>query len=253
MVRLSAVIITFNEARNIARCIDSLAGIADEIVVVDSNSTDDTANICHEKGVRFIVHDFEGYIQQKNFALKQASNNYLLSLDADEALSEELKTSIRTVKTQWTHDAYAMNRLTNYCGKWVRHGGWYPDRKVRLFKRAAGQWGGINPHDEFLLSTGTSLGFLRGDLLHYSYYTKTDHLRQIDRFSELGAKALFDFGKKSGPFKMTYKPIARFFKHYIFQAGFLDGATGWTIAWNSAIGVYKKYRWLYEWEKGKRS
>lgn len=251
MVRLSAVIITFNEERNIGRCIDSLHGIADEIVVVDSGSTDATKSICLEKGVRFITHAFEGYIEQKNFALEQANFDHLLSLDADEALSNELSQSILRVKNDWSADVYSMNRLTNYCGKWVRHGGWYPDRKVRLFRKDSGRWGGINPHDEFRINKGGKLEHLSGDLLHYSYYTLSDHERQIDRFSQIGAKALFEKGIRSSLLKIVYKPLARFIRNYLLKLGFLDGQTGWTIARKSAKAVYWKYVRLYRLQKGK--
>ena len=135
MIKLSCAIITLNEERNVARCIESLAGIADEIVVIDSGSTDATEAICRSYGVKFIQHDFEGYVEQKNFAVSQCAFEYILSLDADELLSEELKESISEIKNNWDKDGYSFNRLTNYCGKWIRHCGWYPDRKLRLFKK----------------------------------------------------------------------------------------------------------------------
>lgn len=251
MVRLSAVIITFNEERNIARCIDSLQGVADEIVVVDSFSVDATPEICRSKGVHFISHAFEGYIEQKNFALDQASCDHILSLDADEALSDELRQSILRVKSAWNEDAYSMNRLTNYCGTWVRHGGWYPDRKVRLFRKNSGRWTGINPHDEFRLVSGGRQSHIKGDLLHYSYYTIDDHERQIDRFSAIGAKALFEKGVRSNVLKLMYKPAARFFRNYLLKMGFLDGKTGWIIARKSTKAVYWKYLRLYQLQKGK--
>ena len=140
MIKLSSVIITFNEERNIGRCIESLAGIADEIVVVDSGSTDDTEAICRSFGVKFIEHTFEGYGEQKNFAVSHCSFEYILSLDADEALSIELKESISALKNKWDKDGYSFNRLTNYCGKWVHYCGWYPDSKLRLFKKNKGKW-----------------------------------------------------------------------------------------------------------------
>ena len=132
-VQISAVVITFNEERNIKRCLKSLVGVADEIVVVDSYSTDRTEEICRSFNARFIKHRFEGHIQQKNWAILQASSPYILSLDADEALSDNLRTSILRAKENWTHDGYYFNRLTNYCGKWIRHTSWYPSRKLRLW------------------------------------------------------------------------------------------------------------------------
>ncbi|MEK6565704.1 MAG: glycosyltransferase family 2 protein, partial [Bacteroidota bacterium] len=132
MTRLSVVIITHNEEQNIARCLESIRGVADEIVVVDSFSTDKTRAICQKHGARFIRHKFEGHIEQKNFAMRQAKSPYILSLDADEALSPELRQSILDVKNNWASDGYRINRLTNYCGAWIRHCGWYPDTKLRL-------------------------------------------------------------------------------------------------------------------------
>src|ERR1041385_5289202 len=131
-IQLSVVIITYNEEKNIVRCLDSIREIADDIVVVDSFSTDKTEMICKEKGVRFIQHKFEGHIEQKNWAITQAKFPFVLSLDADEAPDEELKKEILKVKADANYDGYKMNRLTNYCGKWIRHCGWYPDTKLRI-------------------------------------------------------------------------------------------------------------------------
>ena len=142
-LKISAVIITYNEEANIERCLESLEGTADEVLVVDSFSTDRTADICKSKGVDFIQHPFKGHIEQKNYALSCAGNNYVLSLDADEALSDNLIQSIRAAKQNWRADGYSVNRLTNYCGKWIRHCGWYPDKKVRLWDRRKGHWGGV--------------------------------------------------------------------------------------------------------------
>lgn len=147
-VQLSVVIITLNEEKNIERCLKSILSVADEIVVVDSFSTDKTKEICHKYNVKFIQHEFEGYIEQKNLALTQAKFQHVLSLYADEALDERLQKNILSIKNNWKHDGYYMNRLTNYCGEWVHHCGWYPDRKLRLFDSTKGNWTGINPHDK---------------------------------------------------------------------------------------------------------
>ena len=168
-VRLSAVIITYNEERNIQRCLESLNGVVDEIVVVDSYSTDRTEEICASFDTRFIRHRFIGHIEQKNWAILQASSPYVLSLDADEALSDELRASILRVKENWTHDGYNFNRLTNYCGKWIRNTSWYPSKKLRLWDARKGSWGGFNPHDRYYLNRGASRHFLKGDIHHYSY------------------------------------------------------------------------------------
>src|ERR1044072_6613958 len=143
-VQLSVVIITFNEERNIGRCLDAVREIADDVVVVDSFSTDKTELICREKGARFVQHRFDGHIEQKNWVVTQAKFTHILSLDEDEAPDEELKNEILKAKADWKFDGYEMNRLTNYCGKWIRHCGWHPDTKFRFWDSRKGEWGGIN-------------------------------------------------------------------------------------------------------------
>jgi len=161
MPQLSVVIITYNEENNIGRCIDSILPIADDVVVIDSYSTDKTEEIVLTKSCRFIQHTFEGHIEQKNWAISQAKYKHILSLDADEALSPELQKEISSVKENWTKDGYYFNRLTNYCGKWIKHSGWYPDQKLRLWDSNKGSWGGTNPHDRYELQQGSSQNFLR--------------------------------------------------------------------------------------------
>ena len=240
-MKLSAVIITFNEERNIKRCLESLEGVADEILVVDSFSKDRTEEICHSFNVRFIQNVFEGHIQQKNYAIDQAQNDWILSLDADESLTSELKESILKIKLDPTFDGYRMNRLTNYCGHWVRYCGWYPDTKIRLVNRNTARWQGVNPHDRLDLLNGQEPGFLIGDLLHYSYYTKEDHLKQIEYFGDIAAKELYERGGKSNYLKIGVKVIAQFFKSFILKRGLLDGKTGFTISRLSAYATYRKY------------
>lgn len=242
MIKLSVVIITFNEERNIARCLESVRTVADEIVIVDSYSKDRTKEICLSYGAKFVEHAFEGHIQQKNWAITQASNPIVLSLDADEALDQNLIASILEVKKNFTKDGYYMNRLTNYCGHWVRHSGWYPDTKLRLWDSRKGEWKGINPHDKYEMHNGDSTtGKLAGDILHYSYYTVAEHYKQAEYFSTIAAKAYFDLGKKASLFKLIVNPIAKFLHHYIVHFGFLDGGTGFTIAKISAYSTYLKY------------
>ncbi len=244
MVKLSAIIITFNEERNIGRCLDSLVGVADEVVVVDSFSTDDTEKICREKGARFVQHAFEGHIEQKNWALKQASHFHILSLDADEALSEPLRASILFAKENWRHDGYTMNRLTNYCGQWIRHSGWYPDRKLRLFDRREGQWGGTNPHDRVEMNTGSTAAHLQGDLLHYSYYTVNEHVERARKYADIAARAMHAQGKRASWLNMIFSPAVKFLRNYVLKLGFLDGRAGWTICKIAAWETYLKYRTL---------
>lgn len=250
MPKISAVIITYNEERNIGRCLDSLAGIADDIVVVDSFSSDKTQEIVKAKGARFVQHSFEGHIQQKNWAISQAKFPHILSLDADEALDETLKQSILKVKVNWQKDGYYLNRLTNYIGKWIRHGLWYPDRKLRLWDSRKGAWGGQNPHDTFTLNEGCSTGYLDGDLLHYSIYSLEEHLTQIRKFTDISSKAAYKNGKRSNWLKIIFSPSLKFLRGYIFKMGFLDGKEGWMIARWSAYATFLKYRKLLKLQKG---
>lgn len=241
MTNLSVVIITLNEERNIGNCLESVNMIADEIVVVDSYSSDDTEKICRSYGVRFIKHRFDGHIEQKNWAITQAKYPHILSLDADEVLSSQLQASIIAVKENWEHDGYYFNRLTNYCGKWIRHSSWYPSRKLRLWDSRKGEWGGMNPHDRFIMEKGASRKFLRGDILHYSYYSISQHVKQINKFSDIAAKSLFDIGRKASLFHIIFHPFWRLFRDYIIKSGFLDGFYGLVISLNSAHETFLKY------------
>ncbi len=247
MIKLSAVIITFNEEKNIERCLQSLQGVVDEIVVVDSFSTDSTEEICKKYNVRFIKHPFEGYIEQKNWATQQAKNDYVLSLDADEALSEELKKSILKVKENWEFDGYSFNRLTNYCGHWIKHTSWYPSKKLRLWDRRKGKWDGINPHDRFVLTKGCKTKHLKGDLLHYSFYSIDQHINQINKFTEIIADSFHKRGLRVNIFwHLILHPLWRFFRDYIVKIGFLGGLYGLIVSINSAYEVFIKYFKLYK-------
>jgi glycosyltransferase involved in cell wall biosynthesis len=245
-VTISAVIITLNEERNIGRCLDSLKGVADEIVVVDSYSTDRTEEICRTHQAVFIRHRFAGYIEQVNWAILQASSPYILFLDADEALSERLKASILQVKEQWTHDAYRFNRLTSFCGKWIRHTSWYPARKMRLFDSRMGSFGGVNPHYSFRMVREASSGFLKGDLLHYSYYSINERLKQMALFSSIMASAYYEQERKAGFYSLTFRPFWRFVRDFILLRGFLDGYYGFVVSIISAHEVFLKYVKLRE-------
>lgn len=175
-IKISAVVITYNEEDKIGRCLDSLRDVADEIIVIDSLSTDRTVEICKSKCATVISQEFLGYIEQKNFALDKSNFDYVLSVDADEVLSPELIKSIIDIKSNFNSDAYEFNRLTNYCGKWIKHGGWYPDVKTRIWNKNDGRWGGTNPHDEVILENGKKVKKLQGDLLHYSIDSISQHI-----------------------------------------------------------------------------
>jgi glycosyltransferase involved in cell wall biosynthesis len=249
-VKISGVIITYNEEKNIKRCLQSLHGICDEIVVVDSFSTDRTKEICEEFGVRFIQNPFAGHIEQKNFAMKQANNDYVLSLDADEALSEALQAEVMKVKLA-PGAAYRFNRFTNYCGQWIRHSGWYPDTKTRLWDRRKGKWGGTNPHDSVQLDSHVVPIHLKGDLLHYSYYTMEEHILRSAKYAKIAAKAMFAQGKKVSAAKMLASAAFRFIQDYIFRLGFLDGFYGLVICSTSSYATFLKYAYLRSLNTGK--
>ncbi len=246
MVPLSVVIITFNEEQNIGRCLESVQDVADEILVVDSYSTDRTEVICRDHGATFIQHPFEGHIQQKNHAITQARYPHILSLDADEVLSDELQASVQRTKNDWKHDGYSCKRLTNYCGKWIRHSGWYPDRKLRLWDSRKGRWGGNNPHDRFEMEPGSTTGRLKGDLLHYSFHSIRQHMDTVNKFSEAAARSLYERGVKSSTLKILVKSAAKFIRNYFFKAGFLDGYYGYLICRISAFSSMLRYAKLKE-------
>jgi len=249
-VKISAVVITYNEENNIGRCLESIMDTVDEIVVVDSYSTDATGEICKEKGVVFLQHSFEGHIEQKNYALSCATNHYVLSLDADEALSETLMQSIQAAKENWDGDGYWVNRLTNYCGMWIRHCGWYPDRKIRMWDRRKGQWGGVNPHDHVVMDKNSRMHQLSGDLLHFSYPTIRNHIAQINSFSGIAARAAFERGRRSNlVLDICLNPLLTFFKKYLLKLGVLDGYEGFVISISTAYGKFLKYIKLRELEK----
>jgi glycosyltransferase involved in cell wall biosynthesis len=241
MPKISAVIISFNEEEYIGRCLESLEEIADEIIVVDSFSTDRTEEICRKYNVRFIKHEFEGYRDQKNYALSLASNRYVLSLDADEALSQKLRESVLGVREKWEFDGYSFNRLNNYCGQWIRHSAWYPDRQLRLFDTVKGKWGGLNLHEKIELVQGSKTFNLEGDLLHWIFSSYEDHVDKLNKYSTIGANELFKAGKKAGPLAATIHCIWGFFRSYILLGGFLDGYNGYVICSMSAYSSFIKY------------
>ncbi|MBN2613885.1 MAG: glycosyltransferase family 2 protein [Bacteroidales bacterium] len=239
-VSISAVIITYNEEKNIGRCLESLKTVADDIVVVDSFSTDNTGDICRKYGARFITHAFAGHIEQKNYAVTQSKFPFVLSLDADEMLSEELAGSIIKVKENWKADGYTFNRLNNYCGKWVRHCGWYPDKKLRLWDSRKGKWTGVNPHDRFEMEPGSGINHLKGDLLHFSYNSISQHVDQMNRFSEIAAGEYHKKGRKIPTCITLIRMMVIFIKKYFIKLGFLDGYYGIVISIMSAYSVFLK-------------
>lgn len=241
MQPISVVIITYNEEHNIKRCLQAVDGIADEIVVLDSCSTDRTVEICRSFGAVVIEQPFLGYVEQKNRALEHATYPHVLSLDADEVLSDELRRSIIEVKNNWQFDGYCFNRLTNYCGTWVRHSGWYPDRKLRLFDKRAGQWCGDTIHERFQLTNGGTPHHIAGDLLHYSYNSIDQHIEQIRKFTTIMAEVQYRKGKRPPIAKLIGNPLWCFINQYFLRRGFLDGFHGLVISVLSAAANFIKY------------
>jgi glycosyltransferase involved in cell wall biosynthesis len=240
MIQLSAVIITYNEEKNIERCLLSLQGVVDEIIVLDSFSKDNTKTIALKFGVEFHERAWEGYAASKNYANQLAKYDHIISIDADECLSLELKASILEFKNHAPSDLADLNRLTNYCGKWIKHCGWYPDRKVRLFDKRKVKWEG-DIHETLKIKDGQAPHFLKGDLLHYSYYTKADHFAQIEKFTTIAAASEFSNGKRSSLGKAYLSALVKFVQAYFFRLGVLDGWAGFLVCSRSAYASYLKY------------
>lgn len=252
MIKLSGIIITFNEETHIEKSLLSLVDIVDEIIVVDSFSTDNTKAICEKYKVTFIEQSFLGYIEQKNFALKQASFNYVVSLDGDEALSKTLQKSILALKNKWVYNGYYANRYNNFCGQWIKYSDWYPNKKLRVFDRRTAQWKGINPHDHIELhNLEEKTGFLKGDILHWTYQTYSEFNLKTEHFSSIAAKAYFNLGKKAPIWKILFNPTWAFFKAYFLRLGFLDGLNGFIICVQTYNVTFLKYIKLYQLGKTK--
>jgi len=234
----SAIIITLNEERNIARCLESLRDVADEVIVADSGSTDRTAEICNQMGATVVQMEWQGYSATKNAANLLARHDLILSLDADEALSPELIKSINEAK-KGSGTAFRMARLTNYCGQWIHHTGWYPDVKLRLFDRREHRWEGL-VHEVIVPHRPDAL-LLAGDIHHYSYYSVSEHVRQTDRFTSLGAQVLIDSGKEPSIVRTMFSPFWMFVRFYFIRLGFLDGRAGLIVSVISAYGSFLKH------------
>lgn len=238
-MKISATIIACNEERNIARAIESLR-CCDEILVVDSGSTDRTVEIARKLGARVIEIEWRGYAGQKNFASDQASYDWVLSIDADESLSEALEAEIWQIKkTGPQYDAYTMPRLAQYLGRWILHSGWYPDRKIRLFDRRKARWEGDYVHESVVVQ-GT-VGHLESNLLHFTCNSLTEHLRTMDRYTTLAAEQLVDQKAKITWRRIVLDPLWTFFKTYFLKQGFRDGLEGLCIAYMAAFYNFVKY------------
>ena len=238
-MKISATIITYNEQANIARAIESLR-CCDEVVVVDSGSSDRTVEIATNLGARVLEMQWRGYAGQKNFASESAANNWILSIDADEALSEGLDAEIMRIKKNGpAFSGYTMPRMAQYLGRWILHSGWYPDRKVRLFDRTKAKWVGDFVHET--VKVDGRVGHLESNLLHFTCDSLSEHLRTLDRYTTLAAEELVFHKTKIGLSKLIFDPAWTFVRSYFLQRGFLDGVEGLTIAHMAAIYTFLKY------------
>jgi glycosyltransferase involved in cell wall biosynthesis len=248
-MKISATVITLNEEENIAAAIESLS-FADEIVVVDSGSKDRTVEIAHQFTTKIISQNFLGYARQKNFAAEQATYDWIFNLDADERVTPELAREIDVLKRapDLQAAAFAMPRKVCYLGKWIRHSGWYPDYKVRLYHRKRANWQGDYVHES--VTTDGPVERLLGDLLHYTVRNASEHHLRIDRYTTLAAEEAFARGKRTTFFAIAFAPPATFLKTFVFKRGFLDGLQGLAIAFFAAQYVFLKNLKLWEMWRG---
>jgi glycosyltransferase involved in cell wall biosynthesis len=251
-LKVTATIITFNEAENIRAACESVAW-ADEVLVVDSESTDATREIAEGCGARVISRPWPGFAAQKEFAAREARNEWVFSLDADERLSPELRASVEdllyTPDSQLA-DGYRVARRAFYMGRWIRGGGWYPDHQLRLYKRTRGRWAGAHVHESVRMDEGARVETLGGDLLHYSVRDALQHHRMIgDRYAPLAARQMFEAGRRTTPLRVaTAAPLA-FARSFVFKGGFRDGLAGLAIARFAAHHAFLKHLLLWEMQK----
>jgi glycosyltransferase involved in cell wall biosynthesis len=240
MALLSVVIITLNEERNIGRCLASVKDIADEIVVVDSLSTDRTEEICKTFGAAVYRRPWDDYSSARNFGAAKAKHDLILALDADEELSPELRHSIAAAKASPDSRAGKFVRLSNYCGKWIRHGGWYPDIKTRMYDRKKARWQG-RVHEELEGIGKNEALLLEGECRHFSYCSIAGHCARTRRYAGLSAEESFKRGKRASLLNIAGNPLVKFVRDYFLRLGFLDGKSGLQIAGMTAWGTFLKY------------
>ncbi len=244
-MKISGVVVCFNEEENIERCLKSLLW-TDEIVVVDSYSTDNTISICKKYTDRIYQRKWVGINKQKEYAVSLAKNEWVFVLDADEVVSEELRREIkeRLKLDKGKYDGYMVKRHTFYLGRWINHGGWYPDYKLRLFKKDRAYFVGEDPHDK--IAVRGNVAKLKGEIYHFTYKNISDHIKTINSFSETVAKKMLEKGEKFVFAKMIFKPFIKFFETYFYKLGFLDGIPGLIISILSAYYIFVKYAKLWE-------
>lgn len=246
MPSISAVIITYNEARNIERCLLSLQGIADEIIVVDSFSSDATPVLSRSLGARVVSHAWLGFGPQKNLGIDEAQHSWILSLDSDEELDDDLRTALLLAKAEGLSGVYAFSRLNSYYGKFLYHGAEYPDVKIRLFPKGEVRWNKDLVHEDLVLPPALPVKRLKGFLLHYTFYSISEQVPKSNRYSTLGAELYAVKGKQASWFKLLFSPFFTFVRAYIFKRGFLDGKHGFVVAVFHAYTNFMKYAKLWE-------
>jgi glycosyltransferase involved in cell wall biosynthesis len=248
-VKISAVIITFNEENNIAQAIKSVAW-ADEILVVDSESDDQTREIAESLGARVLTQKWLGFSKQKQFAIENASNSWIISIDADEAVSDQLREEILQLKisdTDTRFDGYKIPRLSFYMNRPIRHGGWYPDRQLRLFNKTQGKWKEVLIHESFILADSAGIGQLDGDIHHFSVENASHHHQMIgERYAPLAALQMFKDGKTTSRIRVATAGMTGFLRTYLFKAGILDGFAGFVISRFAAHHNFLKHLLLWE-------
>jgi glycosyltransferase involved in cell wall biosynthesis len=251
-MKISAVIITYNEEKRLEGALKSLKDIASEIIVVDSFSTDDTVKVAKKYDSKVYSREWTHYADQKNYANKKATHPWILSLDADERLSPELKKEIQELKDKKPQvAAFSMPRQVYYLGKWIFHSGWYPDRKIRLFKKEKAFWKGEYVHEKLVVDGNVKK--LDNPIYHFTYKDISEHLKRINKFSSLGAKKLYAEGKKCSWYHLVFLPPQRFIQSFFFKAGILDGFAGFVIAVLHSYAIFTRYAKLKEiWKKGER-
>jgi glycosyltransferase involved in cell wall biosynthesis len=244
-VKLTVTVITYNEVDHIADALDSVAW-ADEIVVVDSGSTDGTADLARAKGARVIVREWPGYSDQKNFAADAASHEWVLSMDADERVTRGLAAEIQALMARGPEArGYRVSRVSRYLGRWIRSTDWFPDHQLRLYLRTAGRWNGLRIHESFTLHEGAPRT-LRGELHHYAYRDISHHLKKIDAYTTLVAEQSHDQGRRTNVMAMALHPAAAFLRNYLLRGGIRDGAAGLIISMLNSYYVFLKLAKLWE-------
>lgn len=252
-MKISVSIITYNEEEHILNCIHSVLSFADEIIIVDSLSNDNTIHIIEtiqsqtNVSIKIIQQEFLGHIQQKNLALSHCVGDYILSLDADEMLDKNAITSISELKTQSNVvEGYIFKRLNFIGSKAIKFGAWYPDKKLRLIKNKSAKWIGINPHDKLELKSNAKSVLLNGNILHFSYKNEDELFIRTKKYAEISAKHLYSLGKKSSFVKRNINPIIRLVKHLIFKGGIFHGKIGFTLGKQQYLEAFWKYKFLKE-------